>query len=412
MSLTLFFSLIFFNLTNYGAVSHLFINPVRSIGYDAALNNPANLKLRESPKYSLRLASVNLLAQNNLLSFDSYNRYLGVDSPIDDEQKQELFNMVPASGIFLKGDWSLGLCDFSYRNLGFAFRRKDFWNVEIARDMVDLLLFGNQLNRTYQINNFSLDNLSYYSFNFAAGLQIINQKNQYASAGIGVKYLVGNNVRLTEQAIGNLYSNEYYLQGNLLWQRKLANGGYGLGIDLGGTYDLKKYRFSIALLNLSPGILWNRNPRTNIKTIALDSFSVYQAIKTNDLDSFYLAKDTTFPSASFRTSLPIYLTLGAGWKFDVYGSMLSVIYEQNLVETRFSTFAPKFSLDLQWNLLQYIIINPSISFDGNEGVSFALGIGKNIRRFLLGISLESIRTPVITKAKGLKFGLSIGVSPP
>jgi len=89
-----------------------------------------------------------------------------------------------------------------------------------------------------------------------------------------------------------------------------------------------------------------------------------------------------------------------------------LVYEQNLVSTKFSTFNPKFSLDLEWNSLEAIIINPSISIGGSEGIGFSLGIGKNIRRLLLGFNLESMGSPSISHAKGLKFGFSLGVAPP
>jgi hypothetical protein len=130
------------------------------------------------------------------------------------------------------------------------------------------------------------------------------------------------------------------------------------------------------------------------------------------LDSVYRNIDSSFPTQPFRTSIPIYLTLGAGWKFDNFGSMLALIFEQNLADTKFSTFTPKFTLDLEWNVLQVILINPSISFGGREGIAYALGLGKNFKRFLIGINLESIKNPIITQAKGLKFGFSIGITPP
>ncbi len=412
MTLTLFLTLSLLNLTNLGSQSYLFYNPVTTIGYDAVLHNPANLALKENSDYSIRLASINLFAINNILTFDSYNQYFTGDSPMNDQDRNGIFKKVPNNGLSFYGNLNYGSLDFSLRNFGFAFRRIDLLSLNLSKQLIDLVLFGNQLYRTYDLNNFSLDNLSYYSFNFAFALPVIKKKNHYAIIGIGLKYLLGDDIKLTEEISGNLYSNEYYLQGDVTWQRRTATDGYGWAADLGGTYEFKNYRFSLALLNLTSGILWNRNTQINIKSALLDSFSVYQVIKSDSLDIVYQTQDSSYSIESFKTKLPTYLTFGTGWKINNNGMILSFIYEQNLVKTKFSTLTPKFTLNYEWNLLQFIIINPSISLGGSEGVAFALGLGKNIRRFLIGISLQSIKNPIINQAKGIKFGLSIGITPP
>lgn len=412
MTLYLTLSIIFFNLTNLGARSHLTLNPVTAIGFDAVLHNPANLGLTENPDYSLRLISLNLFALNNLLNLDLYNRYLGTDSAVDNTEKVELFRSVPDNGLIANGDLNLGILDFSYRNFGFAFRRFYLGNVKITKEFIDLILFGNQLRRTYDLSNFSLDYIIYNSFNLAYALPVIKQKNCSATIGFGIKYLMGNRVEITKQALGSLYSDECFIEGKLDWIRASATGGYGLGIDLGSTYETGKYRFSLALLNITPGIKWTENSTTKKLSMTIDSFSIYRIVKTNSLDSVFWTDNFSSVSESFHTKIPIYLTLGAGWKFDDFGSILSLIYEQNLAGTKFSTYTPKFSLDLEWNLLQVIMINPSITVGGSEGIGFSLGVGKNIRRLLFGCSLESIRSPSITRAKGLKFGLSLGLTPP
>ncbi len=412
MTFTLFLTLSLINLSNLGAQSYLFYNPVTTIGYDAVLHNPANLVLKENSSYSLRLVSLNLFAINNILTFESYNQYFTGDSPMKDQDRNEIFQNVPQKGFSFDSDLNYGSLDFSFRNFGFAFRRIDLLSLNLSKELIDLALFGNQLYRTYDLSNFSLDNLTYYSVNLALALPVIKKKNHFATIGIGLKYLLGDDIKLTEEISGNLYSNQYYLQGNVTWQRRTATDGNGWAADLGGTYEFKNYRFSLSLLNLTSGILWNRKTQINIKSALLDSFSVYRVIKSDSQDIVYQTQDSFYPIESFKTKLPTYLTLGTGWKIDNNGSILSVIYEQNLVKTEFSTMTPKFTLNYEWNLLKFIIINPSISLGGCEGVAFALGLGKNIRRFLIGISLQSIKNPVINHAKGIKFGLSIGITPP
>jgi len=331
---------------------------------------------------------------------------------MNDEQKTEFFRTIPDNGLLFQGDVNLGTLDFTYRNFGFAFRRFDLGNLKVSKELIDLVLFGNQLQRNYDFSNFTLDYLSYYSFNFAVGLPLIKKKKQLATIGIGLKYLLGNQASLTEQASGNFYSNEYFIKGQVSWTRNQASGGSGWGFDLGGTYEISKYRFSLALLNISPGITWTENLKTNVKSITIDSTDIYQIVKNNNLNDILNSNDTSYNTESFRTQIPAYLTLGTGWKFDDFGSMLTLIYEQNLASTKFSTFTPKFTFDLEWNLLQVILINPSISLGGREGITYNLGLGKNLRGFLIGINLGSIKNPIITKAKGLKLGLSIGLTLP
>jgi hypothetical protein len=412
MILNLILTFSIYTLSNFGSQSYPFLNPVTADGFNAVLNNPANLGLKDNPNYSIRLASVNASAVNNLLSLNLYNQYLGTDSAVNDEQKTELFNTIPDGGLKANGDLNLGALDFSYRNFGFAFHRVYLGNVKVTKELIDLLLFGNQLRRNYDLNDFSLDYTIYNSFNFAAGFPILKGKEKRAAIGIGLKYLLGDKTQMTQEASGNFYSDEYYVKGQVNWTRNSATGGSGWGIDIGSTYEFKKYRLSLALLNLSSGITWAKNQKTKVKNITIDSTDVYQIVKNNNLSQTVRIKDTSYNIESFRTPIPTNLTFGTGWQFDNFGSTLALIYEQNLVDTKFSTYTPKFTFDLEWNPFKVILINPSISFGGNEGLAYALGIGKNFSRFLVGINLESIKNPIITQAKGLKFGLSIGITPP
>ncbi|MEO0115367.1 MAG: DUF5723 family protein [candidate division WOR-3 bacterium] len=404
-------TLTIFNSTNFNTGSSLFRNPVTAIGFDAVINNPANLGLMQSPKYSLRLLTFEGSFVNTLLNLELYNKYFGTDSAIGNELKREFFSQVPEFGIQADGDLHLGALDFSYQKFGFAFRRVYLGAVRMPRELIDLILFGNELYRTYHLNNFSFDYMIYNSFNFAFALPVIQRKDRLGTIGIGLKFLLGEKAQITKQALGNFYSNEYFMDGKIDWIRTTASGGYGLGVDLGGTYDIGRYRFGLAILNCSPGIIWAKNLKTRQMLIMIDSFSVYRAVKTKSLDSVFKKQDTVFVIKSFRTLIPIYLTLGAGWKFDNSGSILSLVYEQNLVTTKFSTFVPKFSLDLKWNLLQAVIINPNIAIGGREGIAFALGLSKNIKRLLISVGLECMKSLSITKARGLKFGLSLGVIP-
>jgi hypothetical protein len=412
MILNLILTFSIYTLSNFCSQSYPYLNPVTAEGLNAVLNNPANLGLKVNPDYSLRLASINAFAVNNLFSLDLYNQYLGTDSAINDEQKTELFNTVPNYGLKASGDINLGTLDFSYRNFGFAFHRVYLGNVKLTKELIDLVLFGNQLRRTYDLNDFSLDYIIYNSFNFAAGFPIFKRTEKLATLGIGLKYLLGDKAQITQLASGNLYSDEYYVKGQANWTRNSATGGGGWGIDIGSTYEFKKYRFSVALLNLSSGISWTKNPKTMVKDITVDSTDVYQIVKNNNLSQTVRVSDTSYGIGSFRTPMPTNLTFGAAWQFDNFGSMLVLIYEQNLTNTKFSTFTPKFTLDLEWNPFKVILINPSISIGGTEELAYAFGLGKNFRRILIGINLESIKNPIITEAKGLAFGLSIGVTPP
>lgn len=412
MILGIILSCSIFNLSNFGSQSYPFLNPVTADGFNAVLHNPANLGLKANPDYSIRLASINAFASNNLLSYDLYNQYLGIDSAMNDVQKVQFFEQVPNNGLSFNGDVSLGALDFTYRNFGCAVRRYFLGDVKISKELIDFVLFGNQLGRNYNLNNFGINYLSYYSFNLAAGFPVFKRIEKLVTIGIGLKYLLGQGTELTQQATGNFYSNEYFLKGQVNWTRNSASEGTGWGVDIGSTYEVKNYRFSLTLLNLSSGITWTKNPKTKMKDITIDSTDIYQIVKNNNLNEILRIQDTSYSIESFRTPIPTYLTFGAGWQFDNFGSILALIYEQNLASTEFSTYMPKFTFALEWNPFWAILINPSISLGGKEGLAYALGIGKNFSGFVVGINLESIKNPIITRAKGLKFGLSLGITPP
>jgi len=92
---------------------------------------------------------------------------------------------------------------------------------------------------------------------------------------------------------------------------RTAKAGNGFSFDLGVVYWRNDWRFTLACLDIGPGITWTEGIEEGVYAFSLDSANVYD-ITTKGL---FVQSFDRHPGSEFTTRLPLKLNLAAGHTF-------------------------------------------------------------------------------------------------
>jgi hypothetical protein len=290
------------------------------------LSNPAFYNLPNDPNYRLRYLLIEASAFNNTFNLSQYYKNFSKDIEWDVVQKNIIFNLITETGFKLNTDVIYTPVEFSSRWLNGSFQYRQLTAAYAPEDLFELALFGNDLNRYYDISNFKYDRLKYYDVAVGFSYPVINYlddeyETNYLSLkllNLGFKFhwLRGTTITQTDSSFGSVYTTPDIFLGELKLFQSTAQGGDNFSVDLGAITQLQPpITLGVGILNLNTGFVWNKQPQKKVLQIKINSFSLQRYIETGSIDSFYHKKDSIVFNSSFKTSLPSQILVQASYPF-------------------------------------------------------------------------------------------------
>ncbi len=279
--------------------------------------NPAQLALRGEQRWKLSLMQIGGLAANDALRKDHYDRYNGAF--LDDAAKKDLLNAIPVTGLDFYGCVEAQPLALQYGSFAFSMQLTAAANGRLAKETLELLLYGNALDRVFHFKPLAGDALvvSSYAFSFGRSLPCPRSVVQHLGAGVSVKYLRGHVLEQIKDIDAETVTRFTSLaaKGTAHWRR--AQGGDGLGVDVGLTATiLQHWRASLVVENAFGRITWNRTPEDGHAEFKVVSSTVERIVSDDlDFDEVVLTQDTTRAIAAFAEQLPMLMRLGFGREF-------------------------------------------------------------------------------------------------
>ena len=249
-------------------------------GPEAVFWNPANLALSGEPKLEWELlgAGLTLITENNSFSVRTYNAHFTDDTHrIGPAEKKELLGDIPKDGLRFNADLVPFLSAGLPVNGGISFPLGSGVQAAIAthaalgvegempKDMFELLLFGNEFDRPYDIASWDGSSWLVGGVNFAAARPWM--------PGRLASHLREFTVGATLKISGGAYAEIARSDGGLLSRIQgtdlegfalLRRGrGTGFGVDFGvaGVTRDGRTTFSAGMLNLVDYISWSIGSR-------------------------------------------------------------------------------------------------------------------------------------------------------
>ncbi len=412
---------------------------------DAALVNPAILGLPGRKSFSARLFSLNTHLDQTFMSVGRWNRWQGAF--LDQAEKDKyLDSLGEAANLRIQAE--IGSFGLQLGRLAFGAYHTVNAEARVPTDLFDLLLNGNQLNRTYHFGEFGLSTEAVsvihasYAFPVPAAIDSFIKLKifpvQEVWMGIGIKYYMGHfyagvdegTIDFTFGESGIWGSADYLYQsagmpGSAIDEESddplirnddsySPTAGSGLGIDLGIAAVVDDaLTVHAALLNLSPGIKW-KSSTYNVRltatadTIGMGTFLEFdEGAEEVDIDSLTSTDIELERIDAFRTPVPVILRFGTTYRVG-RNLALNAEFEQAFSKGLGYRTVPRVALGFEYRLLNVIPIRAGMSLGGRHGMVGAFGLGLDLRALVFEIGVANTGlTPGGVRGMGIAAGLKV-----
>ncbi len=370
-------------------------------GVSAVKYNPANLGLSNHQKTNLELIGVGASLVNNTFTLDDYNKYTGAF--LTDDDKSDILDKVPAEGMKLSLDAEATAMGFSSGNVAFATSGVGTADINLSKDLLDLVLNGNTFADSISVNGSYSDVMSYASAGLSYGFPIYSNGSRQLAVGATFKYFYGIAVEEVTKMHGVAATYAAGFQGEGEMVARTATGGRGYGLDLGVALAMgKNYTIGAQLENAIGTIKWNRETEEHGYLFNFDTMTVDNA------DEDYITSDDYSKSINdFSTTLPRTLTLGIA---NTTGSFVWALdYEQGLSDGPGTSTDPRIGAGAEWSLISLLPLRAGFSTGGDKNTAFSFGSGLHFVGFYLDAAVVTGHKLSGYSAKGLDLAVSTGL---
>ncbi len=370
-------------------------------GVESIYWNPANLALSDSPKLSLPLnMGLSFIMENNSISISDYNKYNG--DFISDEDKDDILGDIPGGGLRFNTDVGLfmpviGGVAFPLPwglSSAIAINARIGMEGEVPRDMIDLLLNGNQFARDreavgksagYDIAKWDGQGWGLGILSWAVAKPIMPSSLQnYLS-----EFAVGATFKVMGGGFGEILRSDGGIETRVsgtdidAYAVTRFGGGLGFGIDLGATGVTKdgKTTVGLALMNLLDTMNWSISAQqdsvfvqaSRLRALSFTGKAGLDEIFDNPVDgSGDPVFNETVDESSFALSLPAMLRLGATHK-PIPKLTVSGQYDQAFSSGFGISSTPRLALGVEYRLVDWFPLSFGLSGGGRAGQSSAIG---------------------------------------
>ena len=362
-------------------------------GLEARLPNPAPYGRPEACIFSL-----GLVLGSNSVSLSDYGIYNG--SFLSESQKRDLVGSVPDGGLslFSSAEASGGGVVLGDVEIRVGLRAGE--NANLPREVLELVLFGNEVGRTYRLDGTSGEALvtaeigAFYS-------QHVPALGPGAVIG-GLRVLKGLAYGGVNQARGSLYSGAGGIDGNGRIELRTAKGGTGYALDLGFQYRTHSdITICTYIENALSMLRWNKGCRREVNTFLFDNV----VLGSDDPDSLIKSANESHDIGSFTTRcVPnLYLVIAHPWS----GTDYELAYKQGLGNGALASSKPELVMRAARNFKSWMELEASLGWSGRTGITEGMQarLGKRTK-LVIGIRVSPAPWPSSLKGLSLDFGVT------
>ncbi|MFQ5864415.1 MAG: DUF5723 family protein [bacterium] len=367
-------------------------------GVEAPSWNPANLALSGKKEYRLNLISVGLGFHNNSFNKKQYDLYNG--SYLTPEDKQEILASIPSQGLRADLDTEVQALGISVGSFAFTATGLAASDFTLSKDIADLILNGNELNRVYDVGATHGEGWGIASFGLSKAFPISIAAVPEFSVGASIKYLRGFGYGKVKEAASTMLTDLDGIHGTGKVVIDRALGGSGLAIDIGAAARLNQgWTISLGISNLINFVSWNNDTKRFTYIFAADSLTI-ERIEETDIDSVFSDSDETVDIEPFSSRLPSELRLGIARTVNKF--TVAVDFVQGLEKTAGVSTKPRIAMGSELRVTRFLPLRAGLSFGGKAGFTSAAG-------FAFDFSVCSLDFAISNKG-GMFSGKGLGVA--
>ena len=370
-------------------------------GSDAGKYNPANLGLSDYRQTGLEIVGVGADISNNSFTLGDYNDYSG--ALLTTKDKEYILGKIPSEGLKLSIDAEVTALSLSTGSYAFNITGVGIADVNMSRDIFELILNGNAFADTISVDGSYSDLVSYATAGLSYGMPVYSRGTRQLAVGATFKYIRGIAIEEVVEMTGMAatYATGFSGEGHLVAQT--ATGGKGYALDLGAALKLNDtYTIGACLKNFFSHITWNNETEEHGYDFSFDTMTV-----DNMEDDYIVSDDYSVPIDDFSSNLPSTLTVGFA---KTSGKLLwAVDWQQGFHRNTGVSSKPLISTGAQYHIISLIPLRAGFTTGGNRNTTFSLGSGFNLSPVYLDYAFVTGSPFSGYASKGVNFAFSLGI---
>ena len=370
-------------------------------GVDAARYNPANLGLSDHRQSGLQLVGLGVNIKNNSLSLDDYNRYTGAF--LSESDKADILGKIPSEGLTLTADVEASAMSVSRGSMAFSVTGIGVADVNLSRDVLDLILNGNYYGQEIRLTGSYSDATAYIQTAFSFGKTLYSLGSRELAVGASVKYLHGLATEQVVELDGIVATLETGFDGEGHITAQTATGGSGYGLDLGASLKISDdYTVGACIRNFVSSLSWSNDTEEHGYTFSFDTMTV-----DNMEDDYVVSEDYSNDIDWFSTNLPSVVNVGFA---NTSGRLLwAVEWEQGFRRAAGSSSKPRLAVGAEYEVISLVALRTGFATGGRKGTGFSFGSGFDLAVVQIDIAATTGSSLSPYSTRGLNFAASMGV---
>lgn len=416
-----------------------------SFNIDALNNNPANLVYNgtydKSNYYISVFSTAGYMLNSEFLTLDFYNKYFtgnerGEAKLLTDADKKDILkhssNTASNFGVNLKF-FGLVIKDKDIGAFGFSVEDRIMGKNYLPADAMDIALFGNAKNRTYNFSTFDIDMswIRQLNFSYAREFNELFGGIDGFSMGISVKPQLGYynfHMYNNDLTLHTDDSNKVNARGNMIMRSSRIGkekstivfpefteiAGFGMGFDIGFHFKLdRKWDLGLSVTDIG-WMNWFNNPKEYLYKGDFLITDLGNSEQYNQL--LDLVEGTSKDIPNYVEGMPTTLHIGVNYKvFDpifyknsIERANLSFEYAQGISDVSGTLMTPLFFLGGEYMLSEYFIPRIGVVLGDTENLAVGLGAGFVADNFIVDVGTHNILSVFdLNKSTKTSFGVSL-----
>jgi hypothetical protein len=369
------------------------------------LANPAILGNPNYRHWELEIVSAAAVVANNGLNLSLYRRYNG--EFLTKEDKDDILRAIPGSTLEGAGIAQLSAMGVKLGRLAFVTKTFAGAAVELDKDFLDIVFFGNELDRRYHLFN-SGSSLAFSSFGLAYGRTVALVNGWSIMGGGSLRYVVGLEAMRVMESRGEVVTDTSGISGGGESRVRYSEGrGNGVAADLGAWASKGMWEIGVTVRDVGPAIRWHDGKEESY-AFDIRGWTLEDEFEEDEDDNLYSEEKHSRDMGHWSTPLPISLEIMAG--YHRYSGSISLRWTQGLRETAGATTKPRVQIAASWDPTTWVQPRLGLEVGAPEGFSLPFGIGLRAGPVRIDVALTGCRLPP-SDSKALGLALAIGVSP-
>lgn len=372
---------------------------------DVLHGNAAVLARPNSTTWRIDLPRFTASAHNNSFSVNRWNDQIGRDRYLSAADKQEIIDRIPSDGLKVSAIASAPILGGVYKKMAFQISEEYALNVNADRELFELALFGNQLNRGYKLEDLGGEQYALLDAGVAIAYEFQQDRIKGLYGGIGFHFYLGQHLDKVVDAVGELKATDSLLTGYGAVQRVNSKQGDGIGFDLSMLADINdKWSLGVALKQIGGSITWV------VDEAKLDAFEVDSAgviVDSLDDDGYvkraFRSSTTSIAGGSIESKIPAILELSGRYQLAPRTLLLST-FRARFEESAQGKAGAEIALGGEYSATKVLLLRAGLGTGGPLGTRISAGGGVRTKHydFDLGCAWHEV---LFSATRGLSFGI-------